>query len=111
MSYGERLMMTGLSSLVRGGQEATTLFSFLGRGSGERGACVTERSLVNDDRIWGNSTKLNQGRSRLDMRKKILLRRWSNTGTEFLDIWLCPMPVSAQETFEQCPHEHGLTFG
>lgn len=66
----------------------TALFSSQRRGSGERGAKLF--SLQFSNRVCGNSSKLHQGRFRLDIRNLFFLRGWSNPGTGFLERWLIP---------------------
>ena len=69
MPYEERVRTLGLSSLeerrLRGNHIA--LYSFLRRGSGEGGADLC--CLVPCDGTHGNSSKLHQGSSGLDIRK------------------------------------------
>lgn len=68
MSYRELLGTLGLSSSKkRLTGKLIALYSFLRRGNGEGGASLF--SLVTDDTICGNSTKLLHGRFSLDARK------------------------------------------
>lgn len=68
MSYRELLSTLGLSSSEkRLTGKLIVLYSFLRRGNGEGGASLF--SLVTDDTICGNSTKLLHGRLGLDTRK------------------------------------------
>jgi len=74
MSNGEWLRTSGLSSLekrkLRG--DAVALYSFLRRRCGEGGASLF--SLGFKDRTPGNSSKLWQGRFRLDIWKRFFTK-------------------------------------
>lgn len=52
--------------------------NFLMRGSGEEGADLL---LVSSDRMWGNSLKVCQGKSRLDTKRKFFTERNTSVST------------------------------
>jgi len=77
----EQLRTLNLSALekrkLRG--DLIALHSFLRRGSGEGGADLF--SLVSSDRMWGNGSKLHQGRFKLHIKKyffaKQVVKHWN----------------------------------
>lgn len=88
MSYRELLSMLSLSSSEkRLTGKLIALYSFLRRGNGEGGASLL--SLVTDDTIWGNSTKLLHGRFSQDTRKKLFsmrqVKHWNSIPREAVD--------------------------
>jgi len=88
-SYEERLRTLGLSSLERRRMrgDLTALYSFLRRGRGDGGADLF--SLGSGDRTRGHSSKLNEGRFRLDIRKhlftEMVLKHWSRLPREVVN--------------------------
>lgn len=68
--------------------ELIALHNFLRRGSGDGDA--TPCSLITDDRKCKNSTKLGQGRFRLDVSKKLfamrVVKHWHRPPREAVDV-------------------------
>ena len=90
MCCEEQLRTLGLSSLekrrLRG--DLIALCTILRRGSGDGGAELF--SLVSSDRMRGNVSKLHRGGSDWTLGSISLPRRWSSTGTVFLERWSLP---------------------
>ena len=89
MPCEEQLRSLGLSTLEKGRLRGnlTVLHSFLGSGSGERGADLF--SLGSSDRMCGNGSKLRQGRFRLDTGKHFftegVVKLWKRLHREVVD--------------------------
>lgn len=89
MSNEERLRKLGLSNYekrrLRGDLVAPC--SFLSRENGEGGADLC--SIITDDRIQGNGTKLHHRRFRLDIRKKLftvrVVKNWNSLPRDVID--------------------------
>ncbi|KAK4830125.1 hypothetical protein QYF61_008552 [Mycteria americana] len=107
MSYEEWLRTLGLSNLekrrLRGNLIA--LCSFLRRGHGEGGADLF--SLGSSDRACGNSSKLHQGRFRLDIRKHFFTERevkhWNRLPREVVNAPSLERPMFQFVPFAPCP--------
>ena len=112
MSYKGHLRTLGLSFLekrrLRG--DLIALYSFLRNGSGERGSDLF--SLISSDRMHRNSSKLNQGRFRLDFRKHFftekMVKHWNRLPREVID---APCLSVFKRHLENALKLYALTFG
>lgn len=89
MSLEDQLRTLGLSNVGKSGLRGNfiAVYSFLNSKSAEGGAEL--QSLRSSDRTYGNGSKLNRGRFRLDIRKYLfnrrVFKRWNKFSREVVD--------------------------